>query len=135
MEETANIRQSHQRLQILQNLKGRKDHPSARALYTALKKKMPTLSRTTVYNTLATLATTGLVSCVNMPGHETRYECADGQHCHFLCSSCGRLIDLDFSCDRAARLKRDGYVVRQVVGCFTGICRDCAENENATSLQ
>jgi len=125
------MRQTHQRLLILENLKEREDHPSARALYEELRKEMPTLSRTTVYNTLSTLGKAGVVSCVNMPGQETRYECADAQHCHFLCSSCGRLTDLEFSCGHIPQLKMDGYVVQEVVGCFKGICRDCAEEGSA----
>jgi Fur family peroxide stress response transcriptional regulator len=127
------MRQTHQRLQILEDLKGRKDHPSARTIYETMRKKMPTLSRTTVYNTLSTLGKAGAVSCVNMPGQETRYECSDSQHCHFLCNSCGRLTDLEFSCGHIPQLKMDGYVVQEVVGCFKGICRHCAEEGGAPS--
>ena len=126
MVDTGKMRQSHQRSQILENLKRRKDHPSARTLYDALKKKIPSLSRTTVYNALSTLERVGAVSCVNMPGQETRYECSDVQHCHFLCSSCGRLIDLEFSCGHTRQLETDGYVLQSVVGCFKGLCRSCA---------
>lgn len=127
------MRQSYQRLLILEDLKGRKDHPSARTIFETLRKKMPTLSRTTVYSGLSVLGKAGVVSSVNMPGQETRYECSDSQHCHFLCSSCGRLTDLEFSCGQVGRLKMDGYVVKEVVGCFKGICRNCAEGGSAPS--
>ena len=127
------MRQTHQRLRILEDLRGRKDHPSARALYERLREQMPTLSRTTVYNTLSTLRKAGIVSAVNMPGQETRYECTDSQHCHFLCSRCGRLTDLEFSCGHAGKLRMDGYAVQDVVGCFKGICPSCAQERSALS--
>mgnify|MGYP003302804091 CR=1 FL=1 len=46
------IKPSMQRIAIMDYLLTHKDHPSIDAIFMALSKKMPTLSKTTVYNTL-----------------------------------------------------------------------------------
>ena len=48
----AGLRQSQQRIAILQFLMLNDIHPTAEDIYNALKKDYPTMSLTTVYNTL-----------------------------------------------------------------------------------
>lgn len=67
------LRVSHQRARIIDLLRTRKDHPSARQVYELLVREMPSLSRTTVYNTLNALAKKGLIGVVRASGRETRY--------------------------------------------------------------
>ena len=46
------IKPSMQRIAIMEYLMEHRTHPSADEIYTALSPSMPTLSKTTVYNTL-----------------------------------------------------------------------------------
>ena len=46
-----NIRLTHQRLKILEYLYNAITHPSVEAIYSALKKEVPSFSKTTIYNT------------------------------------------------------------------------------------
>ncbi|MBC8317138.1 MAG: transcriptional repressor, partial [Desulfobulbaceae bacterium] len=48
----ANLKITHQRLEIFRELAKALDHPSAESLYKRLQKKLPTLSLDTVYRTL-----------------------------------------------------------------------------------
>ena len=50
------IKPSVQRLEIMKYLMTHHTHPTVEDVYTALCKKIPTLSRTTVYNTLRMFA-------------------------------------------------------------------------------
>jgi Fur family transcriptional regulator, peroxide stress response regulator len=119
------MRVSHQRVKILEFLGRCMGHPSARQVYEALVKEMPSLSRTTIYNTLNALAEKGLVGVVKASGGETRYECADRDHCHFFCTSCHTVIDTEFVCVHLHALESQGHEVHSMQGCFYGVCKEC----------
>ena len=59
--EEKNIRPSVQRMAIYNFLAENPVHPTVDTIYTALSPQMPTLSRTTVYNTLRQFSECGLV--------------------------------------------------------------------------
>lgn len=70
-----NIRPSVQRVAIMQYLLDHRTHPTADDIYTELVKTMPTLSRTTVYNTLQLLVTNqAKQACAQGHGHERGHE-------------------------------------------------------------
>jgi Fur family transcriptional regulator, peroxide stress response regulator len=84
-----------QRSAVYEALWAREDHPTADDLYEELAPKLPGLSRATVYRVLETLVGLGLASRVAHPGAAARFDAETGNHHHLLCSSCGRLIDLE----------------------------------------
>ena len=118
------VKSTHQRMRILESLE-RMAHPDAKELYFLLVREMPSLSKTTVYNTLDALHRAGLVSVLSIAGEGTRYELAGEPHCHFLCRKCGKIIDMSFSCARADSLRLEGYAVEELLGCFKGVCKTC----------
>jgi Fur family peroxide stress response transcriptional regulator len=61
-----NINLSHQRLKVLEYLTQNRCHPTVDQIYTDLHKEIPTLSKTTVYNTLRMLAEEGLVKVITI---------------------------------------------------------------------
>src|SRR5690554_3451467 len=94
-----NISLSHQRLKVLEYLTQNQCHPTVEQIFTALQKEMPTLSKTTVYNTLRILVSSGLVRVITIEDHETRYEIAATNHGHFKCESCGTIFDFPMDID------------------------------------
>ena len=118
------IKSTYQRMRILESL-GRMGHPDAKEVYHVLLQEMPSLSKTTVYNTLDALHRAGLVNVLNVAGEGMRYELAGKPHCHFLCRKCGEIIDMNFSCAHADSLQFDGYMVEELLGCFKGVCKAC----------
>ena len=118
------MKSTHQRMRIMKCL-GSLDHPDAKELYDCLVKEMPTLSKTTIYNTLDALNRAGLINVVSIAGDGMRYELAGEPHCHFLCRKCGKIIDMNFSCTHAHSLQSDGYLVEELLGCFKGLCKAC----------
>ncbi|MGI5927325.1 MAG: Fur family transcriptional regulator, partial [Thermacetogeniaceae bacterium] len=61
---TKNISLSYQRLKVLEYLTQNRCHPTVEQIFTELQKDIPTLSKTTVYNTLRILAEAGLVKVI-----------------------------------------------------------------------
>lgn len=124
------LKPTHQRIIILDYLQAnRKRHLTAEQIYEALSKRAPTLSLTTVYNTLGSFAEAGLVSAITITGTETRYERASTQHHHLLCKQCGRIIDIDITCPNAQRKSIKGYKIDEVHGYFKGICKRCLQKQ------
>jgi len=83
-----------QRLAIFRRLAETDCHPSAEELYAAVRREMPTLSLATVYKTLDTLATIGLVRPVSRLGARGRWDANLAPHHHLVCTVCGKVTDV-----------------------------------------
>lgn len=120
-----NIRPSVHRVAILKFLSQTKEHPTAEDIYNALCKDLPTMSRTTVYNTLKTLYQKGIVSELNIDGGEVRYDFDTSPHAHFKCRVCGRVFDLPSVEIPYKEKKLNGHRVEEVHIYFYGVCKEC----------
>lgn len=88
------VRPSIQRLAVYQYLKDHPVHPTADSLYLALSPSIPTLSKTTVYNTLKLLEKKRLLQSVAIENDELRYDAETREHWHFKCTKCGQIYDI-----------------------------------------
>lgn len=122
------IKPSPQRVVIMQYLMDNRSHPSAEEIYSSLAVKYPTLSRTTVYNTLWLFAESGAIDVLTIDRSTARFDYAEKSHGHFLCSKCGKIIDV-FLDDMPALSLDHSEVARvdQSTIQFKGICRYCDE--------
>jgi len=84
---SADLKLTHQRLEIYRELATATDHPCAETLHRRLLKHMPTLSLDTVYRTLATFAQHHLVKKVQTVDSQARFEAEMSQHHHVICYS------------------------------------------------
>ncbi len=110
-----NIRLSHQRLKVLEYLDRHRIHPTVEQIYHGLNEEIPTLSKTTIYNTLNKLIEAGLVKVITIEDNEARYDINTDFHGHFKCRTCEKGLD-------GFRIyTRDMY--------FSGICPRCSEQE------
>ncbi len=125
-----NIRLSHQRLKVLEYLTSHKTHPTADQIYTGLHEEIPSLSKTTVYSTLNTLADAGMIRVVNIEDNEIRYDITVEDHGHFKCESCGTIYD--FNTDMASLQTGDlkNFSIRDKNIYFKGTCPMCLSNKN-----
>lgn len=113
------------RLEILKYLDHHHTHPNVDEIYSALKKKHPSLSRTTVYNALEILQKHKIVQVLTVSGSELRYDIEQGMHHHFICTHCGAIHDIAISCPNMDRTLVGGHHVEDVQGYFKGICKKC----------
>ena len=79
------IKRSRQRDAILAYLRTRTDHPTAEAVYTALRESMPNISLGTVYRNLALLADYGTILRISCDGKVDHFDANTTPHPHFLC--------------------------------------------------
>jgi Fe2+ or Zn2+ uptake regulation protein len=123
--ESRGIKPTLQRLKILESLLLKQEHPTADMIYQRLVADAPTMSKTTVYNTLNSLVAKGLIFPVTITGTEVRYDAESSCHHHFLCERCGSIIDINIECPKVKKKEIDGHLVKAVHGYFLGICARC----------
>lgn len=123
------IKPTYIRLIILRYLNRSDFHPTAEEIYKGILKKIPTISRTSVYNTLNLFWEKGVVSPLFLTNQETRFEFKKEHHHHFLCEKCGKIIDLEFQCKYFKTGEFDGHKVKGLQSCFQGVCKNCFKKD------
>ena len=82
-----------QRMAVYKALIKSKEHPSAKAVYRNIKKRLPNISLDTVNRTLLTLSEIGVAFVVEGSGDARRFDGNLESHQHFKCIKCKRIID------------------------------------------
>ena len=84
---------THQRMEIFRELAASVEHPDAETVYQKVGTRVPSISRDTVYRTLSTLETEGLIRKVEPLFERARYDANLDHHHHFVCTACGMVRD------------------------------------------
>jgi Fur family peroxide stress response transcriptional regulator len=121
------IRPSYTRIRIYDYLREKRNHPTVEDIYAELVQSIPTLSRTTVYNTLSLFLQNHLLQLVTIEENGLRYDADTSCHGHFKCLNCGKIFD--FSADAQALDAKDleGFDIMQKSVYFIGKCKNCKE--------
>lgn len=130
--ESKGIKPSFQRLKILEYILKAQGHPSADAIYRELSGQIPTLSRTTIYNTLNLFTGKKIISPLVFSDASIRYETVAKPHAHFLCRACGRLYDVETGIALSNGHNIEGHRVEETHIHLKGICRECLGKQNPT---
>lgn len=125
--ETHGVHPSVQRISIMKYLLEHKTHPNVDEIYNALSTEMPTLSRTTVYNTLKLLVSHGAAQALTIDEKNNCFDADTSPHAHFLCHRCGKIYDmrLQEESERNMASRMDGFLVEEIHHYYKGICKDC----------
>ena len=86
---------------------------------------MPTLSKTTVYNTLKLFVSKGVAKAINIEDTEIRYDADLSTHGHFKCKSCGGLFDVRLKNDKINTEGLDNFKIEEIQVNFKGYCNVC----------
>lgn len=125
------LKPSVQRMAIMQYLLTHFTHPKVEDVYAGLNKKMPTLSRTTVYNTLRLLSDHKAVQMITIDEHRVCYDGNTDPHVHFYCKECEKVIDMfDQEAPESPDNKMiNGNLVTDAQLYYKGICAECLKNK------
>ena len=106
--ENAGLRCTPQRLAVYDHLSHSTDHPTAEAVYQAVRSRMPRISLATVYKALEALVAVGVAAklTAGTGGNRSRYDARRDLHYHFRCLRSGTVHDLPtrFDPDLIAKL-------------------------------
>jgi Fe2+ or Zn2+ uptake regulation protein len=120
-----------QRLVINRTLQELNRHVSAEEVLGAVEERLPHVSLPTVYSTLDLLGELGLVRRVGPAGGRVLFDPRMDDHQHAVCSSCGRVEDLDTNVDATPALaaaRRAGWSDPAAGLIVTGVCESCNSN-------
>lgn len=119
------IKPSYPRLHIYNYLDEYKNHPTVEDIYLHVIDMIPTLSKTTVYNTLNLFEEKNLVKSLNLNDNEKHYELIIENHSHFQCEICNNIFDIPYG---DINLLPEGYEDFQVKNkniFLKGVCPNC----------
>ncbi|MDR0768185.1 MAG: transcriptional repressor [Methanosarcinales archaeon] len=124
-------RNTVQKMKIMEYLMSTKSHPTAEAVYAEVSKDIPTISLSTVYRNLNTMAEEGEIIKFEV-GNEAHYDADISFHHHVYCKVCKCVFDLhdkeiaDYITDNA---KIPNFKVESTNLIFVGKCCDCILSE------
>ncbi|MDR1525971.1 MAG: transcriptional repressor, partial [Tannerella sp.] len=118
------IRPSIQRIAIMRYLTDNRTHPTADEIYESMRKQIPTLSKTTVYNTLKLFVEQGAATYIGIDEKNARFDGCVKPHAHFRCKQCGKIIDLDMDIENHLPVNFRG-TIDEAYFYIKGTCEDC----------
>jgi len=124
------IKPSYSRVRIMEYLVSKKNHPTVDKIYSELVKELPTLSKTTVYNTLNLFIAANLARLVTIEDNETRYDADVSDHGHFKCEECGTIFDFHIHIEGIVNEELNSFKINERNVYYKGICPKCLDNKN-----
>lgn len=119
------LRPSAQRIAVLSFVANCRTHPSAEEIYNKLCDTFPSLSRTTVYNSLHALTDASLLRELEIESGNMRYDLKpQPAHGHFICRKCGRIFDTPLPHNLADPIT-PGFCIDCVEIIYRGLCDEC----------
>ena len=121
------IKPSLQRIAIVEYLMENRIHPTADEIYNALYIQVPTLSKTTVYNTLRLFAEQKAVLTLMIDDKNVRFDIDTSCHAHFQCCGCNKVFDIPVGESDLLQVKQIGNLfITESHLYYKGYCKDCA---------
>lgn len=120
------IKPSLQRMAVMEYLLTHKTHPTADEIYHALYPSIPTLSKTTVYNTLKLFVEHKAVLSLDINERNTHFDGDVSPHSHFRCRVCGTIFDMAVPNSVITQVPEvDGFDIDEVQIYYKGVCKHC----------
>lgn len=109
-------------------LKNKEIHPTVDDIYVALSPKIPTLSKTTVYNTLKLFVEKGAVNVLTIDERNARYDIDTSKHAHCMCRCCGKVFDFfDVKPELFQAPESEYFKIESTEISYVGVCLDCGQ--------
>ncbi len=119
------MRYSRQRELVFEIIKNRCDHPTADMIYASCREIEPNISLGTVYRNLKNLAEEKQILTLETEDKKIHYDGDTSRHSHFICTKCGKIIDLFKPSETPNELKEMGLTVTGEKCVYYGLCKDC----------
>lgn len=119
------IKPSFQRTKIFNYLIHNRVHPSVNHIYSSLIDEIPSLSKTTIYNTLKLFMSKGLLIEINVDEVEARYDIDTTPHGHFKCIGCNEVYDFTIEKPYVVSDDLDSFSISEYNINLKGLCKKC----------
>ena len=119
------ISPSVQRLAIMDYLLTNPTHPTVNEIYSDLLPAIPTLSKTTVHNTLRLFVKHNIALHIDIDERSARFDGKTSTHAHFRCKKCGCILDIPLSEITELFPEKPDFVVDEAYVNIKGVCKIC----------
>ena len=123
------IKPSVQRIAIMDYLRSHKTHPTADEIFSALYPSIPTLSKTTVYNTLKLFVEHNAALYLTIDDKTAHFDGDISFHAHFFCLGCGCIYDIPTEDISNLKTEIDDLNITETHIYYKGYCRKCLEEK------
>lgn len=97
-------------------------------IFEEVKKKLPRITKATIYNNLRVLIENGHIREVNVKGVQ-RFEAKVNAHHHIICNKCGKIWDFDSNdlVNYSLRIieSNKDFIINSAETMFFGLCKGC----------
>ena len=122
---------TRQREAVLEVIRESENHLTAGEIFEAARRRLPTISYATVYNSLKYLREAGLVLEISFGGAgASRYDRETARHDHAICTACGKLVDFDVTVTSdvvRAAARKTRFKPESIHLTLRGLCSDCRD--------
>lgn len=121
---------TRQRDAVLQVIRESENHLTASEIYEAARRRLPSISYATVYNSLKYLKDAGLIHEISFGNGASRYDRVTERHDHALCTRCGKLVDFDLAVSSdlvRAAVRKTRFKPEAIHLTLRGLCPDCRD--------
>lgn len=119
------IKPSLQRIKIYEYLIENRNHPTVDEIYNDLVSEIPTLSKTTIYNTFNLFMEKHIITIITIEENETRYDADTTFHGHFKCDICEEVYDFQIDDMPISEEVLKGFEIDERHLYFKGKCKKC----------
>ena len=129
------VRRTRQRDLVLEAVRKSNDHPTARQVYTRVRRRRPKIAFATIYNALRWWVELGELQEFTFGGAAARYDRNCERHDHAICTGCGKLRDIEVAdVTLPPKLlqqirRRTGLTVTSHHVQFIGLCGNCTKQD------
>jgi Fur family transcriptional regulator, peroxide stress response regulator len=117
-----------QRLSVIETLmENRYEHPGATLVYREARKKLHSISLSTVYATLKEFSESGLIRALEFDRMENRYDLDLSEHINLVCKQCSSISDFALPCSMESKdiMRKSGFLITDARMEYHGYCRNC----------
>jgi Fur family transcriptional regulator, peroxide stress response regulator len=130
MQEIQDLGLTRQREVVLRVIRDADKHLTANEVFTEAKSHLPSISFATVYNSLRYLKEAGHIAEIQFGNGASRFDRATHRHDHAICTSCGKLVDIEMDVPadivkRAAKYSK--FKPESIEFTLRGKCPDCSK--------
>lgn len=128
-EQISGLGLTKQREVVFQVIRSAEHHLTANEVFDEAKRRLPTISFATVYNSLRFLKKAGHIAEIQFGfSGANRFDAKTTRHDHAICNKCGKLIDIDLKMpdelvELAARLSK--FKPESLELTLRGLCPEC----------
>src|SRR6478672_22289 len=131
MQDIQDMGLTRQREVVLKVIREAPEHLTANDVFAAAKKRLPSISFATVYNSLRYLKEAGHITEIQFGNGASRFDRMTHRHDHAICTSCGKLVDIEMEhpeelLKKAAKYSK--FKPESLEFTLRGVCPDCVKN-------